>query len=289
MVLPVDNPYFKSIALRQASGIGSGGVASTTDLGLPVTFPCVLLSAWVTIPVGYTALDSAIGIQSNGGSAPFNFSINAGLLYCLLNWTEGGQIGNGQLVVSLTPGGIVHVLVSVDSPAHKVQVYVDDAPHVIPMGYFNANPMGNFGYTWQFSAFYTGSGEQICAGDVWFNSQASFTDLTVVANRRKFINADLTPANLGSNGQTPFGTAPAVFLHAPLVGSASDFLVNYGTGGPWFRVGGGGVGAGYCIPPDEPPPVETERLAMDDVMVTVEADLSANLISLRWSDDGGHS
>jgi len=40
---------------------------------------------------------------------------------------------------------------------------------------------------------------------------------------------------------------------------------------------------------DTPPPPPSGRLAMDDVVCTVEAGLSSNLISLRWSDDRGHS
>ncbi len=37
-------------------------------------------------------------------------------------------------------------------------------------------------------------------------------DMTVTANRRKFIDAGLSPVNLGANGSTPTGNQPEVFL-----------------------------------------------------------------------------
>ena len=47
------------------------------------------------------------------------------------------------------------------------------------------------------------------------------------SNRRKFINADLTPVDLGANGQTPTGTSPTIYM----TGTPTEFLNNLGTGG----------------------------------------------------------
>jgi len=46
---------------------------------------------------------------------------------------------------------------------------------------------------------------------------------------------------------------------------------------------------GAFSPEDEEPPVETLKLAMDNVLVVTEDDLSQNLVSLAASDDRGHS
>ena len=61
-------------------------------------------------------------------------------------------------------------------------------------------------------------------------------DLTNTTTRRKFINADLTPVDLGSDGATPTGTAPTVYF----TGGPSDFATNLGTGGA-FSVGAGSL------------------------------------------------
>jgi hypothetical protein len=51
--------------------------------------------------------------------------------------------------------------------------------------------------------------------------------MNTTSNRRKFINADLTPVDLGSDGSTPTGTAPIIYLS----GTPDEFIVNKGTGG----------------------------------------------------------
>lgn len=60
-----------------------------------------------------------------------------------------------------------------------------------------------------------------------------YLDLSVTANRHKFIDATGLPVDLGSNGSTPTGTAPAVYLK----GDKTNFGTNSGTGGN-FTVNG---------------------------------------------------
>ena len=61
-------------------------------------------------------------------------------------------------------------------------------------------------------------------------------DLTNTTQRRKFINADLTPPSLGANGETPTGTSPEIYM----TGGAATFATNLGTGGA-FSVGSGAL------------------------------------------------
>lgn len=49
----------------------------------------------------------------------------------------------------------------------------------------------------------------------------------------KFINGDGTPKDLGADGSTPTGTAPAIFF----TGDKSAFPVNNGTGGSFTLIG----------------------------------------------------
>jgi len=71
--------------------------------------------------------------------------------------------------------------------------------------------------------------------DLWLGSTASFFDLSIEANRRKFISADITPADVGSTGQTPFGTAPQIYQNVPTASvDPLDWLPNRGTVGGTF-------------------------------------------------------
>lgn len=63
----------------------------------------------------------------------------------------------------------------------------------------------------------------------WYPGQ--YLDLSVLANRRKFITANGKPANLGVDGSTPLGSAPLVYLTARPGDSASAFATNQGSGG----------------------------------------------------------
>ena len=70
-------------------------------------------------------------------------------------------------------------------------------------------------------------------GPVWFDT--TWIDFNVEANRRKFINADGTPADLGSDGSTPTGSQPKIFMN----GDATYWNAgtNGGTGGAFTMTG----------------------------------------------------
>lgn len=66
----------------------------------------------------------------------------------------------------------------------------------------------------------------------WF-APGQFVDFSNQANRRKFIDAGGKPVNLGADGSTPTGTAPAIFFS----GDAAAFATNAGTGGAFTLTG----------------------------------------------------
>lgn len=74
--------------------------------------------------------------------------------------------------------------------------------------------------------------------DLWF-SPSTYIDLSVEANRRKFISAAGKPVDLGPTGALPTGTAPIIFLSGP----ASAWHTNKGTGGG-FTLNGALAAAG---------------------------------------------
>jgi hypothetical protein len=72
---------------------------------------------------------------------------------------------------------------------------------------------------------------------IWFDTE-QFIDITIEANRRKFIDANQMPVALGPDGSLPTGTAPQVYLDNPLStfhrnrGTSVDFTV-FGTPANW--------------------------------------------------------
>ena len=71
--------------------------------------------------------------------------------------------------------------------------------------------------------------------DLWLDTQVYF-DLTVASNLEKFIYGG-KPVDLGSDGSTPTGSAPTIFMRVESGGSASDFATNRGDGGGMTAVG----------------------------------------------------
>ena len=72
-------------------------------------------------------------------------------------------------------------------------------------------------------------------GNVFFDTK--YIDLSQPANLAKFVTGtgiDAKPADLGANGEKPFGTAPLIYL--PMYGNNAG--KNYGTGGDFSVVSG---------------------------------------------------
>ena len=71
-----------------------------------------------------------------------------------------------------------------------------------------------------------------CMSEVYINT-AEFLDISVEANRRKFIDASGKAVSLGSDGSLPTGTAPIVYLN----GDSTNFEINQGDGGDFSVTG----------------------------------------------------
>ena len=71
-----------------------------------------------------------------------------------------------------------------------------------------------------------------CISQFYFNLGLDL-DISVEANRRLFINANLTPVDLRSDGSNPTGAAPIVYLGK----IAANFHLNGGTGGDFTQNG----------------------------------------------------
>lgn len=74
--------------------------------------------------------------------------------------------------------------------------------------------------------------------DLYFTSTPDFVDLSVVANRRLFVDATGGGVNLGPAGATPLGIQPQVFFSRGPSASADSFALNLGNGGSFTLTGG---------------------------------------------------
>ncbi len=71
-----------------------------------------------------------------------------------------------------------------------------------------------------------------CLAQVYFNPD-EYIDLSVESNRRKFISVNGLPVDMESDGSSPTGTEPIVFLD----GDTASWHTNLGSGGGFTEVG----------------------------------------------------
>lgn len=140
--------------------------------------------------------------------------------------TVGGDAFGLTSTASLTQaGGWYHVIFSVDMTGGTMQCYINDASgHTVDLA-----PNGSLGWTeanWWIGT-YNGLSSLFDGEMAEFYLTNEYLDLSVAANRRKFISASGKPVDLGADGSTPTGTAPLIYLS----GAAASFATNKGSGG----------------------------------------------------------
>lgn len=289
------------------ASVGGGGNMNFPHADVPagLNFDTVLYSYWLCFPtnrLGYSQIGPAFvpffGF-SPGGIDASNATLGTSGIGGTSHFFEGSFTWSNFNVRS-------HVLLSVNTAANVCQLYINDAPVTVAATWLPGTNHFNLGSSsgltgWDFNVGGSlGSGVYPAIADVWCAHTASFVDLSIVSNRRKFINADLTPVYLGADGSTPFGSQPNIYLTVPSGGVPTDFLVNRGMGGTNFQVTGAGAGggavfltfqeAGVCsLPPLPGPPLST--LALDDVVAIdqTSVNVGGSQVFLMWSDDRGHS
>jgi hypothetical protein len=233
---PTCTPTVNPVPLVQFNQNG-GGLQSSLQGLFPSSFRYFLYSAWFCCPadathttdIGFNAtefINKQISTVLGGGAPTFALEVGNNFLSTVFF--------NGTY--HLPVNQMWNVIFSVDSVAQVMQVYANDAPLGIMSGGWIGSGMMQDGPA---GAVLMIAGVNILApamGNVWASSTASFVDLTVVSNRRKFINADLSAANLGTDGSAPFGSPPPIYL--TVVGPPINFLTNKGSGGNFILING---------------------------------------------------
>ena len=218
------------IQLVEIVGV-SFGFAQTNFTGFG-NFDSMLYSMWVCLPPN-------AGITPSYTSSFFVMAVDATHIGLTLYSSSFAGFGTVMFTGNFTPPLYrtrSNILLSVQCSTQTVQIYINDAPaspvnggwtavnsfHVNPNNIFRIN-VGNPSFPPPYAAL----------ADIWCTS-GTFVDLSIVANRRKFINADLTPVDLGTNGQNPLGSPPVIFQTVPSGGVPNDLLINRGTGSSPF-------------------------------------------------------
>ncbi|HEY2418104.1 MAG TPA: hypothetical protein VGH84_09300, partial [Steroidobacteraceae bacterium] len=271
ILLPGPSTYTMQTSLLPNTGVAVTQSGGTT--GFPSTpFSYLLFSEWLCLgsqprAVGVSNVITFLLVNVNNSSV--HIRLLAGVSAPVFDGLYDAPIND---VLS-------HILVSADPVTQRIQVYHNDAPLTLTSGGWTAS--GQFHIAPTYNGWNIGGAGSAAPGpglaDLFIAAPAAFFDLAVAANRRKFIRADLVPVDLGANASSVLGTAPPIYLTVRPGGTANDFAANNGTGGAFTIAAPPLVSqaSGSCVLAPAPQPA---------VLPVREG-----LISLRWSDDRGHS
>lgn len=191
------------------------------------TFTC---SFWINLAAAGDGVSQYLMGRTGSGGVELNRRDDDALAIFAYN-TTGTQIlemytNAGTTLVSAD--GWTHVLISVDQASGgAARLYINDTDDVPRVFVRTDDTIDHTDGTPLFNA--NGSGAAKYNGDVaefYFNT-ATAIDITVESNRRKFIDVNGKPVDLGSDGSTPTGSSPAIFLS----GATGSWHTNLGGGG----------------------------------------------------------
>ncbi len=133
----------------------------------------------------------------------------------------------------LAAGGWHHFLVAVNASASKRLIYIDDAVAGIHSVTENAGDIDWTETDWAIGSSTAAGAERLNAdlAEMYFTNE--FLDISVEANRRKFISAGGKPVDLETDGSGPTGTAPLVYFS----GATDSWHTNAGSGEGFTEVG----------------------------------------------------
>lgn len=151
----------------------------------------------------------------------------------MYNSVRGSTIFSCTSTVTVTASsGWVHILISWDLSASAAHLYLNDVDR------YSAGTLtaGTLDYTWSECTIGARAGGSnpldADVADLYLNF-GEYLDFSTESNRRKFIDASGKPVDLGSDGSTPTGTAPIIFLS----GETASWHTNKGGGGGMTETG----------------------------------------------------
>lgn len=200
-----------------------------------------VMSMWVRIdaaPVGGTGrLLGASSTLGGTGDRTRAFWVNGGPFRMNMHDASGTSAGVIETTTNYSAGATwYHVIFAWDGAASAAAVYVNDADDT---GTGTVNNVDQDFTVGDWGAYSNPDGTNRfngCLAEVWFHPGV-YMDLSVAANRRKFIRSDGKPEYLGRDGSRPFGVRPLIYLRLRKNEAVANFAVNRGTGGNFSVTG----------------------------------------------------
>lgn len=179
-----------------------------------------LFSLWF-----YNTIGEFSPFDTIGGNAFLDIGLNAGqgVRFDVFD-SSAAQLLRIETTADANPNAWNHVLAKVDM-AGTCQIYLNDVSDCSVVTQVNSNIQWSLFDEWDERVNEIGIG----ADNAWsefFLAVGQSLDLSVTANRRKFIDASGFPVSLGATGSTPTGTAPTVYQHLAPGDAASVWRTN---------------------------------------------------------------
>lgn len=228
------NPSPASESLISVNGL------SPPNETFPSSFTNILMSGWFW-PDGNSATPHFAAVSTSSGTLfyhGFSLLFDPGANTATLNTGNGtAVVGSSNLIQFTTPtisfDTWINVLCSVNVATHTAQLYIQDVAATVSSSSWVQSSVAADGGKLSGIAGQTLL-DLMCMGDIYIGSTASFLDLSVVSNRRKFIDQFGYMVDLGSSASGPTGTSPQIYLSIRTPGAAAEMLTNRGTGGANF-------------------------------------------------------
>ncbi len=144
----------------------------------------------------------------------------------------------------------IHVLIAWNTAASAIDFYINDNNTINRSIAVNKTDdiVGYERTDWAIGSNQAGGSDwNGCISELW-HSVDEYVNISIEANRRKFVTANVEAVNLGSDGSNPTGNSPILYFR----GNAAGYLTNSGTGGDF------GTTIGTLTNCGDQPPVEPD-------------------------------
>ena len=202
------------------------------------------MSAWFNMQGGNNSVRSIISAAGDRFELK-RFSDNK--IFVSFLTAGGAALWQGATTATFTDSintGWHHVLVAVSFVATpKRHIYIDDVNDQNDVAGPSAGTIDMTRTDWDVGQRSNNSSRFFgFLSEVWFTD--TYIDITVQANRRKFISAAGKPADLGLDGSKPLGFQPSAYFRQ----AAPNWEANQGSGGGFTE--NGTLGAAASSPSD---------------------------------------
>ena len=212
-----------------------------------------IISMWLR-PTGTAGNNQRIFSSSDDGSARFAIIWRSNSQFRIEAKGQGGSVqwrGNTSSVETPRTNNWNHFLISIDVSSTNdserfVQLYMSDVPTTLSYNTdpitLNSNILGLRASGVNGYGLFAGSANDggVTSGNVFHGDVSEFyfiadsLDMSVESNRRKFISSAGMPVYLGSDGSTPTGNQPLIYLPTGRLPNLGQFtgagaLSEYGT------------------------------------------------------------